>query len=134
MHSHIIDQFKSGKQPLTFPPFPLKIHMAPFPVIDLLVAGLQLCFSRAHINQQVQIPIQQLHGKVISLQFPTGLLLFGTLRVAMAKQQEAAGLRSAEVKGDRSSLLGVPLGQGDVGLWVLEGDRVQSCHVLAAEH
>lgn len=119
---------------LTFPPFPLEIHMAPLPVIDLLVAGLQLCFSRAHINQQVQIPVQQLHGKVISLQLPAGLLLFGTLRAAVAKQQEAAGLRRAEVEGDRSCLLRVPLGQGDVGLGGLKGDRVQGCHVLAAEH
>lgn len=30
---------------LTFPPFPLEIHMTPFSVIDLFVAGLQLCFS-----------------------------------------------------------------------------------------
>lgn len=122
------------KAPLTFPSFPLEIHMAPFPVVDLLVAGLQLCFSRAHINQQVQIPIQQLHGKVISLQLPTGLLLFGALRAAVAEQQESAGLRSAEVEGDRARLLGVPLWQGDVGLGGLEGDGVQGRHVLAAEH
>uniref|UniRef100_A0A4W6D9L7 Uncharacterized protein n=1 Tax=Lates calcarifer TaxID=8187 RepID=A0A4W6D9L7_LATCA len=98
--------------------------MAPFTIIDLLVAGLQLCFSRAHIDQQVQIPIQQLHGKVISLELPTGLLLFGTLRAAVAEQQEAAGLCSAEVKGNRACLLGVPLGQGDVGLGGLEGNGV----------
>uniref|UniRef100_A0A8D3AVJ7 Uncharacterized protein n=1 Tax=Scophthalmus maximus TaxID=52904 RepID=A0A8D3AVJ7_SCOMX len=98
--------------------------MAPFTIIDLLVAGLQLRFSRAHIDQQVHIPIEQLHGKVISLQLPTGLLLFGTLRTAVAKKQEAAGLRSAEVKRDGARLLGVPLGQGDEGLWGLEGDGV----------
>uniref|UniRef100_A0A8C4IFB3 Uncharacterized protein n=1 Tax=Dicentrarchus labrax TaxID=13489 RepID=A0A8C4IFB3_DICLA len=108
--------------------------MAPLPIIDLLVAGLQLCFPRAHINQQVQIPVQQLHSKVISLQLPTGLLLFGTLRAAVAEQQEATGLRSAKVEGDRACLLGVPLGQGNKGLWGLKGDRVQGCHVLAAEH
>uniref|UniRef100_A0A3B4ZBS7 Secreted protein n=1 Tax=Seriola lalandi dorsalis TaxID=1841481 RepID=A0A3B4ZBS7_SERLL len=108
--------------------------MAPFTIIDLLVAGLQLCFSRAHIDQQVQIPVQQLHGKVISLQLPAGLLLFGTLRAAVAEQQEAAGLRGAEVKGDRARLLGVPLGQGDVRLGGLESNGVQGRHVLAAEH
>uniref|UniRef100_A0A3P8TE19 Uncharacterized protein n=1 Tax=Amphiprion percula TaxID=161767 RepID=A0A3P8TE19_AMPPE len=84
--------------------------MAPFPIIDLLVAGFELCFPGAHIDQQVQIPVQKLHGKVISLELPTGLLLFRTLRAAVAKQQKAAGLCSAEVKGDRSCLLGVPLG------------------------
>uniref|UniRef100_A0A8C9YYC0 Uncharacterized protein n=1 Tax=Sander lucioperca TaxID=283035 RepID=A0A8C9YYC0_SANLU len=108
--------------------------MAPFPIIDLLVTSLQLCFPRAHIDQQVQIPLQQLHGKVISLQLPTRLLLFGTLRTAVAEQQEPAGLRSAEVEGDRSRLLGVPLGQGDVGLGGLKGDGVQGRHVLAAKH
>uniref|UniRef100_A0A3B5AFW7 Uncharacterized protein n=1 Tax=Stegastes partitus TaxID=144197 RepID=A0A3B5AFW7_9TELE len=108
--------------------------MAPFPIIDLLVAGFELCFPGAHIDQQVQIPIQKLHGKVISLQLPAGLLLFRTLRAAVAEQQKAAGLCSAEVKGDRPCLLGVPLGQGDVGLRGLEGHRVQGCHVLASEH
>uniref|UniRef100_A0A673BKG7 Secreted protein n=1 Tax=Sphaeramia orbicularis TaxID=375764 RepID=A0A673BKG7_9TELE len=88
--------------------------MAPFPVIDLLVAGLQLCFSRAHIDQQVQIPIQQLHGKVISLQLPPRLLLFGTLWATVAEQKKPAGLCCAEVKGDGSSFLGVPLRQRDV--------------------
>jgi len=124
-------QFKAA---LTFPPFPLEIHMAPIPVVDLLVAGFQLCFPRAHIDQQVQIALQQLHGEVIGLQLPTGLLLFGTLRTSVAEQQEAAGLRGAEVKGDGSRLLGVPLRQRDEGLGGLEGDGVQGRHVLAAEH
>lgn len=108
--------------------------MAPIPVIDLLVAGLQLCFPGAHVNQQVQIPVQQLHGEVISLQLPTGLLLFGALRSAVAEQQESAGLRGAEVKGDGARLLCVPLGQRDVGLRGLEGDGIQRCHILATEH
>lgn len=125
---------KKKKNPLTFPPFPLEIHMAPFPVIDLLVAGLQLCFSGAHVNQQVQIPVQQLHGEVISLQLPAGLLLFGALRAAVAEQKESAGLRGTEVEGDGARLLGVPLGQRDVGLGGIEGDGVQGCHVLAAKH
>lgn len=120
--------------PLTFPPFPLEIHVAPFPVIDLLVAGLQLCFPRAHINQEVQVPVQQLHGEVISLQLPTGLLLFGTLRTAVAEQQEAAGLCGAEVKRYGARLLCVPPGQCQVGRRRVEGDRLQGFHILAAEY
>lgn len=119
---------------LTFPPLSLEIHVAPFTIIDLLVAGLQLSFSRAHVDQQVQIPVQQLHGEVIGLQLPTRPLLFGALWAAVAEQQEPAGLGGAEVKGDGPCLLGVPLGQGDVGLWGLEGNRVQCRHVLTAEH
>ncbi|TNN54111.1 hypothetical protein EYF80_035670 [Liparis tanakae] len=54
--------------------------------------------EKAHIDQQVQIALQQLHGEVIGLQLPTGLLLFGTLRTSVAEQQEAAGLRGSEMK------------------------------------
>lgn len=108
--------------------------MAPIPIIDLLVASLQLCFPRAHVNQQVQIPVQQLHCEVISLQLPAGLLLFGALRSAVAEQQESTWLRGAEVKGDGARLLCVPLGERDVGLGGLEGDGIQRCHILATEH
>uniref|UniRef100_A0A3Q1G860 Uncharacterized protein n=1 Tax=Acanthochromis polyacanthus TaxID=80966 RepID=A0A3Q1G860_9TELE len=93
--------------------------MAPFPIIDLLVAGFELCFPGAHIDH---------------LQLPTGLLLFRTLRATVAEQQKTAGLCSAKVKGDRSCLLSVPLGQGNVGLGGLKGYRVQGCHVLTSEH
>uniref|UniRef100_A0A3B4GS80 Uncharacterized protein n=1 Tax=Pundamilia nyererei TaxID=303518 RepID=A0A3B4GS80_9CICH len=84
--------------------------MAPFPIVDLLVAGLELCFSGAHINQQVQIPLQKLHGK------------------------KAAGLCGPEVKRDRARLLGVPLWQRDVGLGGLKSYRIQGCYILTAEH
>uniref|UniRef100_A0A3Q2XQ10 Uncharacterized protein n=1 Tax=Hippocampus comes TaxID=109280 RepID=A0A3Q2XQ10_HIPCM len=93
--------------------------VTPFPIIDFLVAGFQLGFARAHVDQQVQITIQQLQGEVIGLQLPSGLLLFGPLRAAVAEEEEAAGLRGAEVEGDGARLL---------------GDRVQGRHVLAAEH
>lgn len=108
--------------------------MAPIPIIDLLVAGLQLCFPGAHVNQQVQIPVQQLHCEVISLQLPARLLLFRALRSAVAEEQESAGLCGAEVKGDGACLLCVPFGQRDVGLGGLEGDGVQRCHIFTTEH
>uniref|UniRef100_A0A3B3UJX7 Uncharacterized protein n=1 Tax=Poecilia latipinna TaxID=48699 RepID=A0A3B3UJX7_9TELE len=97
--------------------------MAPFSVIDLLVAGLELCFSRAHIDH-----------KVIGLQFPPGLLLFGPLRTSVAEQQQSAGLGGAEVEGDGACLLGVPLWQRDESFGSFERDGVESRHVLAAEH
>lgn len=108
--------------------------MAPVAIIDLFVIGLQLRFPRAHINQQVQIPVQELHGKVIGLQLPPGLLLLRALGAPVAEQQESAGLGRAEVKGDGAGFLGVPLRQRDVGLWRVEGDRIQGGDVLAAEH
>uniref|UniRef100_A0A3B3BCZ1 Uncharacterized protein n=1 Tax=Oryzias melastigma TaxID=30732 RepID=A0A3B3BCZ1_ORYME len=92
--------------------------MAPFPVIDLLVAGFQLRFPRAHIDQQL----------------PAGFLLLRALRPTVAEQQKAAGLHGAEVKGDGACLFGVPLWQGDVGLWGFKGHGVQSGHILTTEH
>lgn len=108
--------------------------MAPFPIVDLLVAGFKFGFPRAHVNEQIQIPIQKLHCKVICFQLPARLLLLGGLWAAMAEQQEATGLRCAEVEGDGACLLSVPLGQGDEGLRGLEGDWVQGRNILAAEH
>uniref|UniRef100_A0A8C6V3T4 Uncharacterized protein n=1 Tax=Neogobius melanostomus TaxID=47308 RepID=A0A8C6V3T4_9GOBI len=109
--------------------------VAPLPVVHLLVAGLELGLPRPHVYEQVQIPVEQLHGKVIGLQLPPRLLLFGALRRApVAEQEQAAGLGGAEVEGYGARFLGVPLGERDVGLRGLEGDRVQGGHVFAAEH
>uniref|UniRef100_A0A8C5AIU4 Uncharacterized protein n=1 Tax=Gadus morhua TaxID=8049 RepID=A0A8C5AIU4_GADMO len=74
--------------------------VAPLPVVDLLVAGLQLGLAGAHVYEQVQVPVQQLHGKVVRLQLPARLLLLGTLGPPVAEEQQAAGLGGAEVEGD----------------------------------
>uniref|UniRef100_A0A8C5HDC7 Uncharacterized protein n=1 Tax=Gouania willdenowi TaxID=441366 RepID=A0A8C5HDC7_GOUWI len=52
---------------------------------------------------------------------------------AVAEQQQAVGLRGAEVKRHGPRLLGVPPGQRQVGRRRLEGDGFQGLHVLAAE-
>ena len=51
----------------------------------------------------------------------------------MAVEQQTAGLRGAEIKGDRAGLLGIPAREGDVSSRRVKADRVQSGHVLAAE-
>uniref|UniRef100_A0A3P8YAK9 Secreted protein n=1 Tax=Esox lucius TaxID=8010 RepID=A0A3P8YAK9_ESOLU len=107
--------------------------MAPLSVVHLLVAGLQLDAPRAHVHQQVEEPVQELHGKVVGLHVPAQLRLFGPVGSAVTEQEQAAGLRGAEVEGDGARFLGVPLGQGDEGLRGLKGDGVQGGHVLAAE-
>lgn len=133
-HRMIIYYVSFLNKSLTFSTLPLEIHMAPVPVIDLFVTGLELRFTGPHIDQQVQIPIQEFHGKVIGLQLPPGPLLLWPLGAAVAEQEEPAGLGRAEVEGDGAGFLGVPLGQRDVGLGCVEGDGVQGCHILAAEH
>ena len=105
--------------------------MVPFAVIDFLVDRLGLCGSRAHVQQQVQMAVQHLDGKEVHLE-SLGVLgiLPLLLGLAMAEEEKAVGLCGAEVKGDGARLLGVPLVEDDIGLWRLEGDGVQSGHVL----
>uniref|UniRef100_A0A3B1J483 Uncharacterized protein n=1 Tax=Astyanax mexicanus TaxID=7994 RepID=A0A3B1J483_ASTMX len=88
--------------------------VAPFPIIDLLVAGLELDATGAHVHQQEEESVQQLHGEVISLQLAPVPLLLGALRLPVAEEQQAAGLRGAKVEGDGAGLLGVP---SDPGFW-----------------
>uniref|UniRef100_A0A674ICJ0 Uncharacterized protein n=1 Tax=Terrapene triunguis TaxID=2587831 RepID=A0A674ICJ0_9SAUR len=108
--------------------------VAPLAVIDLLVAGPHLDAARTHVQQQIKVAVQQLHGKVVSLVWTLSTALPRGLQAPMAEEQQPVGLGGAEVKGDGASLLGVPLGQGDVGLGRLKGDWVQRCHILTAEH
>ncbi len=119
---------------LTSPSFPLEVHVAPLSVVHLLVAGLELDAAGAHVHQQVEKAVQQLHGEVVGLHLTAGPLLFAALGLAVAEQQQAAGLGGAEVEGDGAGLLGVPARQRDVGLGRLESHGVQGRHVLAAEH
>lgn len=48
----------------------------------------------------------------------------------MGEEDQAVGLRGAEIKGDGSRPLGVPLGEADEGFRGLEGNGVQGGHVL----
>lgn len=56
--------------------------------------------------------------------------IFALLGFAMGEEDEAIGLGSAEIKGNGSHPLCVPLGQADVGLWSLERNGVQGGHIL----
>lgn len=51
----------------------------------------------------------------------------------MAEEEKPVGLGGSEIKGDGAGLLGVPLGQGNVGLGRLKGDRIESGDILATE-
>lgn len=48
----------------------------------------------------------------------------------MGEEDQAVGLRGAEIKGDGSRPLGVPLGEADEGLRGFERNGVQGGHVL----
>lgn len=108
--------------------------MVPLAVIDFLIDCPGLRGSRAHVQQQVQMAIQHLNGKEVHLESLGTLGILGLLLgLAMAEEEEAVGLCGAEVEGDGARLLGVPLVEDDKRLWRLEGDGVQSGHVLALE-
>lgn len=108
--------------------------MVPLAVIDLLIDCPGFGGSRAHIQQQVQVTVQHLDGKEVHLETLGILGVFGLLLgLAVAEEQEAVGLRGAEVEGDGARLLCVPLVEDDERLGRLERDGVQSGHVLALE-
>uniref|UniRef100_A0A8C6PHQ5 Uncharacterized protein n=1 Tax=Nothobranchius furzeri TaxID=105023 RepID=A0A8C6PHQ5_NOTFU len=86
--------------------------VAPLAIVQPLVAGFNLDAAGAHVHDQVDKPVQQLHGKEVSAGLPVGQR---TLQVAMAEEQHAVGLCGAEVKRNGACLLGVPPGQRQVG-------------------
>lgn len=105
--------------------------MAPLAIIQSLVTGFHLDAPRAHIHDQVQNSIQQLNGKEVG---PGLSVRLRTLQAAMAEQQQATGLRGAEVKRYGARLLCVPPRQCQERRWRVEGDRLQGFHILTAEY
>ena len=105
--------------------------MAPLATAEPHVTGFHLDAARAHIHDQVEQSIQQLDGEEVG---PGLLVGLSSLQAAVTEQQQAAGLRCAEVKRNGARLLRVPPGQRQVGSRRVEGDRLQGLHVLAAEY
>uniref|UniRef100_A0A8D3AHG3 Uncharacterized protein n=1 Tax=Scophthalmus maximus TaxID=52904 RepID=A0A8D3AHG3_SCOMX len=88
--------------------------MAPLAITEPRIAGSHLDAARAHIHDQVEKSVQQLHGEEVGPGLPVGLR---SLQTAMTEQQQTAGLRGAEVKRYGARLLSVPPGQCQVGSW-----------------
>uniref|UniRef100_A0A3Q4BT50 Uncharacterized protein n=1 Tax=Mola mola TaxID=94237 RepID=A0A3Q4BT50_MOLML len=105
--------------------------MAPLANIQSLVTGFHLNAPGAHIHDQVQKSIQQLYGEEVGSGLSVGLR---PLQAAVAEQQQAAGLRGAEVVRYGARPLCVPLGQRQESRRRVEGDRLQGFHILAAEY
>uniref|UniRef100_A0A8D0PBQ3 Uncharacterized protein n=1 Tax=Sus scrofa TaxID=9823 RepID=A0A8D0PBQ3_PIG len=75
-----------------------------------------------HMEQKVEVAVQQLHGKVVG---PLGSAVAagpGPGPPALAEEQQPVGLSGAEVQGDGASALGAPAGQRHEGLRALEVD------------
>uniref|UniRef100_A0A8C8UJ92 Uncharacterized protein n=1 Tax=Peromyscus maniculatus bairdii TaxID=230844 RepID=A0A8C8UJ92_PERMB len=107
--------------------------VAPLAVIDLAAGRPQLDAPRAHVQQKVEVTIQQLHGKVVG---PLGRAVAahpGPSPPALAEEQQPIGLRGSEVQRDGACALGAPAGQGDKGLGTLKGHGVQGSHILTAK-
>uniref|UniRef100_A0A8C6U5U1 Uncharacterized protein n=1 Tax=Neogobius melanostomus TaxID=47308 RepID=A0A8C6U5U1_9GOBI len=107
--------------------------VVPVPVIDLGLRGFDFDRSRAHVQQQIQPSVQQLHGKEVHLGVLLSLGVPPVLSLALGEEDQAVGFGRTEVKGDGSDPLGVPFGQGQRGLWILEADGVQRWDVLTFE-
>uniref|UniRef100_A0A9L0K5V9 Uncharacterized protein n=1 Tax=Equus asinus TaxID=9793 RepID=A0A9L0K5V9_EQUAS len=101
--------------------------VAPLAIIDLAAGCPQLDAPRAHVQQKVEVAIQQLHGKVVG---PLGRAVAagpgpGPSPPALAEEQQPVGLRGAEVQGDGAGALGAPAGQpSSWGPLPLPGGRV----------
>uniref|UniRef100_A0A3Q1K7D1 Uncharacterized protein n=1 Tax=Anabas testudineus TaxID=64144 RepID=A0A3Q1K7D1_ANATE len=105
--------------------------VVPIAIINLLINGLGLCGSRAHIQQQVEMSIQHLNSKEIHLESLGTLgVLRLLLRLAVAEEKKAIGLCGAEVKGDGAGLLGIPFVEDDIRLGRFKCNWVQSGHIL----
>lgn len=107
--------------------------MVPGAVVDLCLRGLDLNCSRAHVQQQVQPPVQQLHGKEVHLVVLLALGVPAVLGLAVGEEDQPVGLGGAEVEGDGAHALGVPFGQGQVGFRRLEVDGVQRGDIFTLE-
>uniref|UniRef100_A0A671VF09 Uncharacterized protein n=1 Tax=Sparus aurata TaxID=8175 RepID=A0A671VF09_SPAAU len=86
--------------------------MVPGAIVDLCLCGLDLDGAGAHVQQQVQPSIQQLHCKEVHLVVLLALRVPPVLRFTVGEEYQPVGLRRSEVKGDGAHALGVPLRQG----------------------
>lgn len=108
--------------------------MVPGAIVDLCLCGLDLDGAGAHVQQQVQPSIQQLHCKEVHLVVLLALRVPPVLGFAVGEEYQPVGLRRSEVKGDGAHALGVPLRQGQVGVRGLEVDGVEGGNILTLEH
>ena len=98
--------------------------MMPGPFIDLSLCGLDLDGPGAHIQQEVQPSVQQLHREEVHLVVLLALSVPSVLRLTVGEEYQPVGLRRAEVKRDGAHAFGVPLRQGQVGVGGLEVDGI----------
>ncbi|KAJ0027050.1 hypothetical protein NQD34_018050, partial [Periophthalmus magnuspinnatus] len=105
--------------------------VVPVPIVDLCLRRFHFDGPGAHIQQQEQPSVQQLHGEEVHLGVLLTLGVPPVLSFALGEEDEPVGFGGAEVERDRSHSFGVPLGQRQRRLRTLEADGVQSGNVLA---
>uniref|UniRef100_A0A672IYD1 Uncharacterized protein n=1 Tax=Salarias fasciatus TaxID=181472 RepID=A0A672IYD1_SALFA len=107
--------------------------MVPGAVVDLRLGGLNLDGPGAHVQQQVQPSVQQLHREEVHLVVLEAFGVPSVLRLPVGEEDEPVGLGGAEIEGDGAHALGVPLGQSQEGVRGLEVDGIQGGDVFALE-
>uniref|UniRef100_A0A3Q1C5X5 Uncharacterized protein n=2 Tax=Amphiprion TaxID=80969 RepID=A0A3Q1C5X5_AMPOC len=107
--------------------------MVPGAIVDFSLCGLDLDGAGAHVQQQVQPSIQQLHCKEVHFVVLLALRIPPVLRFTVCEQYQPVGFGGAEIEGDGAHAFGVPLRQGQVGIRCLKVDGVEGGNVLALE-
>lgn len=108
--------------------------MVPGAIVDLCLRGFDLDGTRAHVQQQVQPPVQQLHRKEVHLVVLLAFCVPPVLWLPVGEEDQPVGFGGAEVEGDGAHALGVPLWKGQVGFGRLKVDGVQGGNVFTLEN
>ncbi|CAG5928290.1 unnamed protein product [Menidia menidia] len=115
-------------------PVPLDVHVVPGAIVDFGLGGFDFDGPGAHVQQQVQPAIQQLHGEEVHLVVLLALGVPPVLGLTVREEDQPVGLGGAEVEGDGAHPFGVPFGQRKVGVRGLEVDGVQGGYVFTLEN
>lgn len=107
--------------------------MVPAAIVDPSLCGLDLDGPRAHVQQQVKLSVQQLHGKEVHLSVLGAPGFLPVLWFTVGEEDQPVGFGGAEVEGDGAHPFGVPLGQGQVRIRRLKVDGVQRRNIFTLE-
>uniref|UniRef100_A0A3Q3ENP5 Uncharacterized protein n=1 Tax=Labrus bergylta TaxID=56723 RepID=A0A3Q3ENP5_9LABR len=107
--------------------------VVPGAVIDLGLSSFDFDGAGAHVQQQEQTSIQQLHRKEVHLVVLLALGVPSVLGLTVGEKDQPVRFGGAEVEGDGADAFCVPFRQRQEGVRGLEVDWVEGGYVFALE-